>query len=274
MKSLFKYYRLFSLDIVIGGVSSALMAEKLFLSSLPRFYYLAFALTVWTIYLSDHYLDSRRHGIRTANKCYLFYFKIRKALLAMISLNLTVITTLVLIHFPFHLIKFGVFAGVGLGIYLFVVFVSNRSKLFFPKEFLIACLYSVGVFGAPYLQKRVIPEGIIWVVVAFLLLVFSNVCIYSYFSHESDKKDGVKSLSTQSSQVVALRLSHFSALAAIIVATYLLLNKMVATVSLLFLIMGIGLLMISIFRIAFRKNERFGILADMLFFLPGIYWFC
>jgi len=272
MKTVFYYYRLFSLDIIAGALASCLFAFKIIdvPASIPLF--IVLGISVFSIYSFDHIVDGIRKEGFTDTGSHRFFFVHRKVLIGIVILAVMAGISLAVIFLDKEIIKFGIFVG----IFLIVYFLFNQTKntawqkMFF-KEFWIAVIYTLVIWGLPIIENSYLVEiPAILMAISFGFLVLGNVLIYSYYGFISDGLEREKSIAIQFGRkksrmfiILALCFSADALLAELIF--FHLFRSIDYTVLIL---MNFGLMLIIYQKDKFEKNNLYGVLADALFLLP------
>ncbi len=191
MKSLLKYYHLLSIDVIFGVLAGAVMAVKI-TGIQPGFaWWIVLPSSVWWIYLTDHLIDGLSKKEETQNPRHHFFYK-NRTLIFTLLLFLSFINIFLIVFFlPRELILFGGFAGFLVLIYLAgVKFIKTRNYVLFPKEIIVALLYTGGIWGGLFYMDRE-DFSYKWLIplIAYFLVTVSNLFIYSFYEQKTDKED-------------------------------------------------------------------------------------
>jgi len=176
---------------------------------------------------------------------------------------------------PARILIFGSIMGGYVVLYMLVhhrLFRSHLTYLF--KEGWISIIYTLGIWGVPLLSYGAMPNiPVLLTIIIYLFLVLINVLMYSFFDYFIDGQESQLTLATVSGRRITshlLRLLFLSALLVILVAYLILVDKEMEKVYVILLSMTAVLGLIFAFPSYFSKNERYGILADGVFLIPGL----
>ncbi|MCF8381252.1 MAG: hypothetical protein K9H49_16895 [Bacteroidales bacterium] len=272
MKRFFYYYRLFSIDIIAGALASCLFAFKIIdvQVSVPLLFVLA--ISVFSIYSLDHVIDGIRKEGMSDTGSHRYFFLHRKVLLIIVIFTILSGLGISFFYLSLDIIKFGIFAATLLSAYfLFNQIRTAVWKKLFIKEFWIASIYTLVIWGLPFVESNYsIAYSSVFLAISFGFLVLGNVLIYSYFGFFSDRSEHEKSIAIQFGRrgcriLIFLVLGiSFSALLTEILVFH---HYRILDYSILFL-MNFGLLFIINFEEKFERDNLYGVYADALFLLP------
>jgi len=248
------------------------MASYLLGVKVPFSWWLCLASSIWIIYTTDHLIDALKieKPVDTRRKFYTQYF------LSLRSIVITLLIITVLISFLFldkQVIMFGITLGLLSGIYLLLVFTfGNQKRILLQKEFIVAIIYTVGIWGSLIIKSSNFPIIEVSVVIlSFFLLVYADILIFSFFDFDLDKKyDFVSLIGTIGQRKTIVLIYNMLSIATILSITLIFsdLKAIQFCAILLFSMTSILLLMFK-FRERFAKNERYRYLGEAIFFLPG-----
>jgi hypothetical protein len=266
VKVILAFYRIvnaLSLDVAAGAVICAAFFAELFnVDVLPQGL-AALGLAVWIVYTADHLLDANRLKNQASTFRHQFHQRHFK-LLAALLLVACVMEFVLLFFLRKPIFYNGLWLGLGVGVYV----VINRWLSYF-KEVAGALLYSAGVFlptfSLTYQPFQIFDELIL---LQFLLIVFTNLVLFSWMDYEHDIKDRSRSLITLVSKDRGRVIIWFLFIA------FFILNAFTISVhgkpTVIFFIMELILFLIFLFPSYFQKEERFRFIGDAIFFLPII----
>jgi 4-hydroxybenzoate polyprenyltransferase len=256
-----KIYRLanvLSLDVVAGSVCSAFFFGRIFSREPNPLVVFVLANCVWLIYTLDHLIDSRLTD-EPSGKRHVFHRVHRKSLRSVAAISL--LATSVCVFFLPHII---LLMGLGLlaavAIYLFL-----QRKISWLKEFTVALLYTAGVM-VPSLDASFPERSNLHLVIAFALIAFLNLLIFSWFDFENDLRDGHRSAAT----VLGKNKTFLLICGICLIAVILLFYNPISTATILLLLMIACHVAIVVFRNYFSSHDRFRLAGDAIFFIPGI----
>lgn len=174
------------------------MAVKVFNISLPWAYWIILPLTVWWIYITDHLMDGFKHKENTSNPRHRLFYRKRYSFFTLACLIGMADLILILTQLPKEIILLGAAVGTLVIIYLLLGhFIKFKSYFLFPKEWLIAALYTVGIWGVPCFLAPGNIQWFQWVPLAgYFMIVVSNLLTYSVFETRNDNLDDQISLVT------------------------------------------------------------------------------
>jgi len=252
-----------SLDVAGGAVICATFFAHLFQVDVLPQGIAALGLAVWIVYTADHLLDAKRLIDQAATFRHRFHQRHFK-LLAVLLL-IACITQFILLFFLRRPIFYnGLWLGLGVILYIII----NRWLSFF-KEVAGALLYSAGVLLPSFSLKQqsfqIFDELIL---LQFLLIVFTNLVLFSWMDYEHDIKDNHRSLITLVNKdrgriIIWFLFIAFFILNASTISEY-------GTPTVIFFVMELILFLIFLFPLYFKKEERFRFIGDAIFFLPII----
>lgn len=133
------------------------------------------------------------------------------------------------------------------------------------KEFFIAAVYTCGVLLPPWVVsvEREPPWAI---VIPFFLTALLNLLMYSRFDWKNDTADGAVSFATITGTRVT---EHCAAIVFVVICVWVLLFG--GAYSITVGLMAILQILPLVFRQFFEKNDRYRMLGDAAFMIPGLY---
>lgn len=264
MQGLIRLYRLLnilSIDVAIGAVCCALFFARLLEVQILPYGLITLGLSVWIIYCVDHLIDASKVKRRASTARHRFHQSHFRQLMIVVAALTTV--NAVLIFF----IRTPVFIG-GIVLMLMVgVYLVLHRFLRFPKEFLIALLYTGGILLPSISVTPMEFKEWPWLlIVQFLLTALLNLIIFSWFDLDNDRRDGNDSFVT----MVGESRSAILILALVTLNVLLCLLHPAEFSSLILATMNLMLILIFLRPDVFRKDDRYRIFGDGIFFLPLI----
>ena len=186
-----------------------------------------------------------------------------------------VLSSICLLLFSFDKITFHFGMLVGLVVLTYFGFQQLRFKgkiRFFPKEPVIAIVYSLGIWGEPLLMyKGSFSYDLYFSLVVYALMVLMNVQLCSILQFKDDKESGYPSLAGAFGADYVNKLNTaigiLVAFLCIIVIFWPELES-IREAAVIFLIMDFSLIFLNIISNYSRRRELIGILNDAIFFLP------
>lgn len=273
---IYRIIRILSLDILAGVFCGYTFARLIMESECPPMTPIILCLTVWLIYTFDHLLDARSLKEKSGKPAYRWHYENRKTLRFLLPVAIVATLGLSLAFLPSRILIFGCIMGGFVVIYTLVhqgMMGFRRTYLF--KEGWIAILYTAGIWGVPLLSPgAALDVAVILTIIIYLLLVLINVLIYSYHDYYIDGREKQQTLATLAGRMFTshvLRLLILSILMLIMAAVMILDDRSVLSVYIILLSMTAVMGLIITFPRYFSKNGRYGILADAIFLLPGLF---
>ncbi|HEY5824353.1 MAG TPA: hypothetical protein VIT44_08310 [Cyclobacteriaceae bacterium] len=252
-----------SLDVAGGAVICATFFADLFQVNVLPQGLAALGLAVWIVYTADHLLDAKRLTDQASTFRHRFHQRHFKPLTVLL-LVACLIEFILLFFLRKPIFYNGLWLGLGVVIYVMI----NRWLSYF-KEVAGALLYCGGVLLPTFslkLQSFQVPDKLI--LLQFLLIVFTNLVLFSWMDYENDVKDRHRSLITLLNKewgriIIWFLFVAFFALNAFTIATH-------GKSTILFFVMELMLFLIFLFPSYFKNEERFRFIGDAIFFLPII----
>jgi len=272
---IYRIVRILSLDILAGVFCGYTFARLLLDCKCPPLTPVILCMTVWMIYTFDHLLDARSLMEKSGKPAYRWHFANRRILLPILLVVGLATVGLSLVFLPARILVFGCIIG---GFVVFYVLIHQgvmgwRLTYLF-KEGWISILYTAGIWGVPLLSYGAISDiPLLLTIIIYLLLVLINVLIYSYHDCYTDGLEKQQTLATIAGRKFTshlLRLLILSVLMLIMAAFLILEGPSMLAVFIILISMTSVLGLIIAFPHFFSKNERYGILADGVFLLPGL----
>lgn len=272
----YAHLRLLSLDVAIGALAAGSMVAGFLKQEMHWSWYLILPLAVWSIYTGDHLLDAIRLKENASTPRHQFHFRFFKVLsiMAIIAALLAIALALVFLG------NLGVYFGLGMGALVLlhlglVKLVGERTSPFLVKEFGVALIYTLGIWGLPILQTGLWNDGLaILPLVQFLLLALANLLTFSLFEHDLDEADGqtsfVRALGKPFSlSLIRLVLAAAVGIGAVVLSRYS--GKEIMQVEIILSIMAAMLAALVYQMPWFSKNERYRAWGDGAFLLPFLF---
>ncbi|HEX7013962.1 MAG TPA: hypothetical protein VF191_00525 [Cyclobacteriaceae bacterium] len=261
-----KIYRLLnslSIDVAAGAVVCAMFLAEVLRSRPGSPALMMLGLTVWIIYSSDHLLDARRITTEAATYRHSFYQR-HFGIMVVITAAAVVADCILAMRIRPAVFQAGLILAAPVAVYL----VAQR---FFVsvKELLGAILYTAGVSLPAYIfmgdRSVTVTQG--GFVVAFFLIAWANLLVFSYFDCESDMKNAQTSFATRWG-LQATRWAIFAVIGAgLILCGYLLFAAM-ALPALILLTMNLVLFVLMSYPGYFSRGDRFRMVGDSMFLIP------
>jgi 4-hydroxybenzoate polyprenyltransferase len=274
-RRVYRIIRILSLDILAGVFCGYTFARLILDSECPPLTPAILCLTVWLIYTLDHLLDARALKEKSGKPAYRWHYDNRKILWPILLAAGIATVGLSLVFLSPRILIFGCIMGILVVLYTLVhqgMLGSRMTYLF--KESWISIIYTAGIWGVPLLSYgAALDIPVLLTIIIYLLLVLINVLIYSYHDYHTDSQESQQTLATvfgRKSTSHLLRLLILSILILVMVAFLTLDDQAMGKVYIILLSMTAVLGLIIAFPRFFSKNERYGVLADAVFLLPGL----
>jgi len=277
--SLIEVFHILSIDVALGSLGGGILASKL-LHVHPGFaFWIILPVAVWILYNLDHLIDGIKlkedaHTIRH----FFHYYYAKKITGIMVFLSFPMLL-IIFFFLEKPIILFGIIAVFITGAYFLIVYFSgNRKSFFVQKEFSVALIYTLGIWGGPAsLLSYNFNTGQIILIIAFFLSVFIAVIIYSFYEEDTDRVDNHTTLVSRFGihTVKPLLYFLFLLLFALCIFQIIFTDQIIyARAAKLFMLMGIILLMIMSYPETFKQKKHYRYLTELVFWLPGLaFWF-
>ena len=275
---LLQVIRTLSLDVLAGAFCGYTFARLVLGCDCPAATPFVLCATIWLIYTLDHLLDARIRKEHSARPVYRWHWEHRKLLWPLLLTAATGTAIVSLICLPVRVLAFGCLTA---GMVILYTMAHHgmfglRIRYIF-KECWVSIVYTAGIWGVPLLYYGKIPGlPVLAIVLVYWLLVLINVLIYSYHEYHTDLNESQFTLATVTGRKVTLlllRLLMLCVLVLIIVTLLLIDAAKLQNACFIMAGMAAGMLLILSFPGFFHQHERYGLLADGVFLLPGlIYW--
>lgn len=270
MRLLFKIYQRLnwlSLDVVAGAVCSALFFAQLLSVTIRPQGLLALAFSVWLIYTIDHLRDAKQAGHAPRSPRYAFHLK-HFRLIASVAVIVFLLDA-ILVFFIRPQVFFG---GIAMAA-LVVTYLAFHRRFPFLKELMIAVLYTCGVLlPSATVTKVIFSEFHILVVFCFFMIVVGNLLLVCAIDFENDQHDKQISFAVRFGKPLTMIIVRVVLLTAMLMSLWLLFqNPCAGAILLLMTVIHVTILMSNDH---FRENERYRLMGEVAFLLPGIYLLC
>lgn len=267
MVKLIHFIQSLSIDITAGAVIMTLFVAQVFGVSLDHHMVIGLAIAIWLIYTVDHLLDAKKSKMEAANPRHAFHQKYFKQIIGL-ALIVFALGLWNLKFLPESTILFGLFLAGTSGIYLIYSYLSKKP---FSKELFAAFVYTAGIVTAPLSLMNEISWYELLLMAQLLTLAYANLLIIPLFEHDIDVQDKHASVATlKGASTVKQRVLLICSFNAIFVVVQFY-GPLPQAIPTLFASMTFVLFTLINRQELFRKFQLFRILADGIFFLPGIY---
>lgn len=269
LATVYSYINILSIDVAIGACIMALFVANIVNVSIPLPVISCLIISVWLIYTVDHLIDaaSIKHTSHTRRHQFhqRYYRQIKFSVALILPLQIAL-----LFFLPWSTLKGGIFLILIVALY-FLVLWSFKVKKIYHKEFVIAIVYTSGVFLPVWgIIGNELSKYILMLYFQIICLAFSNLLIFSLLEMASDALDDQRSL--------ALVIGKFKTtkviIAILLIGTFLSTIMIIDSDSVVFrsaqiIVMMMNVILILVVSVKFlRKEDRFRYLGDGIFYLP------
>jgi hypothetical protein len=268
--------RVISLDVAAAALGAGILATRV-LGSSPRasFYWLLPA-GVWVVYTMDHLLDARRMGSDARTPRHRFHHHYSGALWVAV----VVMSMICAIGGFIGLSWFGLlYAAAMCGLValheIIVKLAGDRASPLLVKELGVAIVFTVGVWGMPWLRHRLdTGRWFGWPIVLmgqYLVLAIVNLIEFSIYESKIDtahrQTSFVRGIGRKRARRIVIALLAIELLVGMAV---LLLNpnRLILIVQAIYLCMMIGLWIVIMMPNFVARGERYRTIGDGVFLLP------
>lgn len=267
MKVISKYYLFFSwisLDVAFGAVMLQLCLAHIFDVLVSFSASSCLFVAVFLIYNLDHLMDAR-NGQKIGDRR-MFYLRHSKPISMICGLLVPVFVTLAL-QLPPIILQVGLVLGLLILIYLLLVYLFPKTML---KELVVAFGYVAGVSFAPLVLTQSLSTYYI-LVGQLILIAFVNLVVFAYFERDQDRENRSQSLPLILGQVVTVRLIWALIALSLVVVGIGIYFQLFIRFQLILASMTLGMAAIMRFDSFFSERDRFRMIGDGIFLLPGLY---
>lgn len=184
--------QILSLDICLGTWGGAALALHMTKAPLPLLWLYLLPIATWGVYTVDHLLDAQRIGPSAHTARHAFHYRHQTVLWKLVIGVFGFIGGLCFSQKAWALCMFG---GVMGGVVMGYFFLLRQAVWTRAKEFGVALIYTLGIWGMPMWYGRHLQEA--WIGMGlFFLTVYLNLISYAVYDFEVDKQDLSPSLAT------------------------------------------------------------------------------
>jgi len=275
-KSFSAFYKIFqslSLDVVIGVVAVSLFATSLLNIVARPVWVLILILATWSFYTFDHLLDGIKLKETSSIFRHYFHYTNRKFLFVASAIAGLVAFILSLLFLETEIISMGFILSFLILIYFMAIrFVAGKRSVLLQKEFIIALIYTAGIWVAPMVwTKNDYNTFTIIVIFVLFLMAWAEGIMASYYDYESDLKDKHSSFT-----IIFGKQNTRRFLIVLYILVFILIKISVFFIStntqfaamIILALMNLSLLLIILYPKTFSANEKYRIFGEMVFWLP------
>ncbi|MFZ4463482.1 MAG: hypothetical protein ACOYN5_06520 [Bacteroidales bacterium] len=268
------FLRYLSLEVVLNALAVGVFALVWLDVSMPLSWWILLALSVWTVYTTDHLVDAFRKPLIPVIARHRFHREHSKGIGTML-VAVCLVNIFLLLRFPdLRLIVGGAVLLAFAGLYFYILRFSPRLGNQLPKELIVAGIFLCGIWFAPLMELAdYLKHSDIIMLFIFFLLAFAETAIVSWFEQEQDLADGHPSfalkMGKRKSRKILLIVLYISVLLSIILL-FLSENQIHKFGAIILMIMGILLIQILLFPTFFAQKSRYHIAGDAVFMLPAV----
>lgn len=256
-----------SLDITAGAVIMTLFLAKVFEVAISGAMVAGLAIAIWLIYTVDHLFDAHKLQIKAVNPRHAFHQKFFKPLIVLACFifllglwNLTFLPSQTLV-FGFVLVALSL-------VYLFYSYLSKRP---FNKEVFAAFVYTAGIATAPLSLLRALDWPQLLSLLQIFVLAYANLLVIPLYEIDIDREDHHSSIATLKGAAMVKQRALLMCSISFVLMGIQFFMKVPNTIVVVLLAMTLVLFTLINRQDLFRRYQLYRILADGIFFLPGLY---
>jgi 4-hydroxybenzoate polyprenyltransferase len=257
----------------MGTIAIGFFALKL-LNVIPNpVWWVVLPMAVWVIYSTDHILDSFKKKNESVILRHKYYFE-NKITLITITILLGITAIILSLLYPELLIfKAGAILSMIIVLYFITINIFDK-KINIPKEFVIAFVYTSGIFMAPIIWFGTLPSfTVLFIMCCIFLLAWAEGIMISWFDFDNDIKDGHNSFTVMFGKQKTryfLLLLHITIELAILTLLFLAFNLTLLYILLIILIMNLLLALVIMFPNSFLSTNYHRFIGEGVFLLPAL----
>jgi hypothetical protein len=274
MKQTGQILQALSVDVAFGAVCcSAMFCRLTGLTPLPWAQLLILGGTVLLIYTADHQADVHRMEREPVTRRHRFHWRYRHVLRPLALALAIFLAAAAFLLLNTSLLRFGLVLAGAVVAYLVLVsrLPEGKARQWFHKEFLIAALYTAGVWGTVVVQaQRVLPFA--WLSgTVFFLLALQNLMLFSYQEWEDDVSQGQRSLARSWGKNTVRRGLYLiiAVLVVLLLISFRFAGESGMAVWVTLACMALVLAGLCLFPSSFRRNGLYRWLGDGVFLLAA-----
>lgn len=265
---MFKFIKIYSIDIALGAVVNTWFLAQVVIISLPWYIYVIIGIAVWNIYAVDHVLDAYKLQVKDGPSKYHYHKKYLWQTLIVTGISFATALFLVIQYLPEELIKIGmILSGITVLYFLFRLFL----KILFSglKELMAAVIYTSGVAIPAYFYLEEFNFFLALVTLQLFCLVFANLLICALWDEKWDRANAYDSMAILFGRrfinAILLSLIAISFISA--ASGFFIYTGFYIKVQFVILLMSLGLILNYYYAENLEENvQRF--LIDSIFFIP------
>lgn len=260
--------------VVFGSVSTSFFFARFFNADLgPAFYWLL-ASTVWVIYTMDHVIDGIQSAKSNQSLRHALHYRYRATLITLCSI---IVPCNVYLAFRFlspNLIIAGMLIACFVFLYLLLIPMLKRLKKWPIKEVLVAIGVSAGMCLLPGLAGKIDWHySYILLVLAFTLINFLNLLIFSILDEEQDRVTSMPSIVQSLGNAKSKDMANSLVVLTFFVMGFWLysyhgIEKRYVIVVLMLMLNVLALILLK--REYFSRHDLFRFWGDSIYLIPGL----
>jgi hypothetical protein len=259
---MFRVYRLvnlLSLDVALGAIITALFFAKQVSAPVRIYGIAALGLTVWIIYTVDRLMDVRHLSQPAASERHRFHQKHFNILKIVVIAAIVMVCILMVFIRPVVLVGGLILAP----IIMMYLLLQNKIPI---KELTVAMLYSLGVLLPAWPGSWKLMLLIAGLIGQLFLIALTNLLLFAWFEFDVDSKMGQASIATRLGKrnVGILLFILFATGLSTSLGSSLFYNS----ISWVFFLMWIALILPFYFDKYFEQQERYRLWSDAIFYIP------
>jgi len=268
---LIRLINILSIDVAFGTLAMTLLWSYHFEVPFNFLHGIGLFLVVWLIYTVDHLMDVQ-HAITITGQRYRFHQRYRKTLLTLSCLIvITLLCFLFWVDFTTLLAAGVTFMAASL--HLWLNSLSNKKDFFYPKEWVIGFIYTLGV-SVSSIVYMIEHFGIqeLYILSLILTTSFLNIFLLSFFDVAADITLGANSIAIRlGTKKLEKRILFLFAIAlSLSFSAFFYLN---ANIVYVFLLIQLSYLFLYYKRSFFSIYERYRLYIDLAYSFPFLLLF-
>jgi hypothetical protein len=253
-----------SLDVAFGAVLLQLCLAQAFNVSLPFSVSICLFIAVFLIYNLDHLIDAR-NGQKVGARRLFYEHHFQE--IAILCAALIPFFILFALQIPAIILQAGLAHGILILLYLLLVFYFPKLPL---KEIVVAFGYAAGVSFAPLLLSEMVPNHY-FLVGQLVLIAFVNLLLFSFFDRDQDRENGSQSLSLILGHQATVYLIWSLIVLSLVGAIVCIYFQFFIRFQVIMAFMTVAMAVIIRYDRFFEVKDRFRLIGDGIFLLPGLY---
>ncbi len=267
-------FQSYSIDVVAGSLATGLFAVKWCNASMPTAWWFVLAVAVWIIYTSDHIIDSFSKKETSLIYRHKIHYVFKNRFIAIGILLGIPALVLSFVYLDEKTLVAGTILGFTVIIYLMAIVISSKKFKYFFKEIFVALIYVAGIWLSPLINSQYIDiASTTALLIVFIILVIAEELTAAIYESELDKADNQPSFCVQYGIRTTRKIVFIALSIALAISMYFIVTLNIPQRRYFFVIivvMDILLTVLLLFQKYFKKNQRYRIFGETVFWLPAI----